>query len=147
MHRCPANTYHSQVLKRPSSLNILERLLQILQLRVHLALSRLRTLHSLSLEGLDRLQLPAHIILLWLESRQLLLDVVDDGSVAELGAVGGEVDLLRLVGKDLDFAARVVVALFEGCEGLGGAAFDAELSGKIGPVDFEGGGALYCRCD
>ena len=53
-----------------------------------------------------------------------------------------EVDFLGLLGEDLDLAARVVVALLEGGESLGGAAFEAELGAQVRPVDLEGGGAL-----
>ena len=53
----------------------------------------------------------------------MALDFVDDGLVFENGSVVGEIDGLRAVGQDLDFATGVVVALFEGGERLGGAAF------------------------
>ena len=123
----PAGTYHSQVLKRPGSLDVLQRLLQVGQFGVDPALRVLGTLHSLCLESLNSLDLTLHIVLLGLEGIDLLLDVVDDGGVAQDGAVVREVDFLRLVGEDLHPAARIVVALLEGREGLGGAAFDAEL--------------------
>lgn len=120
-------TYHSQILKRPSRLNILQRLLEILQLRVDLALGLLGALQRLRLKGLDGLDLPRDIDLLELEAVELLLDVGDDVLILELRAVGAEVDRLRLRGELLDFAARVVVALFEGREGVGCAAAEAEL--------------------
>jgi len=47
----------------------------------------------------------------------------------------GEVDGLGLLGEDLDPAARVVVALFEGLESLGRAAFEAEFLREGGPVE------------
>jgi hypothetical protein len=58
----------------------------------------------------------------------------------------GEVDLLGLLGQDLDLAARVVVALLEGLESLGGGAAEAEFGTQVGPVDLGGGAALKERC-
>jgi hypothetical protein len=116
------NTYHSQILKRPCSLNIAQRLLQISQLRINLTLRLLRALHSLGLKSLDGLDLALDIVLLGLESVDLLLDVRDDFLVLERAAVVGEVDGLRLVLQLLDSAARIVVALLEVGEGVGGAA-------------------------
>lgn len=140
------NTYHSEVLKRPSRLNILQRLLQVLQLRVYLALGLLRALHGLRLKSLDGLDLTADIVLLDLEAAELLLKIIDNSLVLEDGAVVAEVDLLRLLGEDLDLAARVVVALLEVGEGLGGAAFEAKLGAEVGPVHLEGGGTLRDFC-
>lgn len=54
----------------------------------------------------------------------------------------GEVDLLGLLGQDLDLAARIIVALLEGLEGLGGGATEAEFGAQVGPVDLGGGAAL-----
>ncbi len=139
----PSCTYHSQVLKRPCRLDILQRLLQVLQLSIHLALRRLRALHGLRLERINSLQLALYIVLLGLEGTELLLDIVDDGAVLQDGAVVRKVDFLRLFGEELDFAARVVIALLEGGEGLGGAASEAELVAQVCPVDLEGGGALW----
>lgn len=34
------------------------------------------------------------------------------------------------------------MSLLEGSEGGGGLAFEAELGAQLGPVEFEGGGAL-----
>jgi hypothetical protein len=70
-------------------------------------------LESLRLECLDRLNLPAHIVCLGLEGVELLLDIVDDGLVLEDAAVVLEVDGLRLLGEDGNFAARIVVTLLE----------------------------------
>ena len=117
-----SDTYHSEILKRPGRLNVLQRCLQITDLRIDSALGLLRALHSLCLESLDGLDLPAHIVLLDLEAVDLLLNIVDDGGVLEEGAVVGEVDFLGLFGEKLNPAARVVVALFECDEGVGGAA-------------------------
>lgn len=54
----------------------------------------------------------------------------------------GEVDLLGLLGQDLDLAARVVVALLEGLESLSGGTAEAQFGAQVGPVDFGGGAAL-----
>ena len=123
----PPNTHHSEVLKRPGSLNVLERLLQVLQLRINLALGLLGALHSLGLESLNGLDLSLHIVLLGLESIELLLNVGDDVLVLQDAAVVREVDGLGLLGEDLDLAARVIVALLEVGEGLGGIASEAQF--------------------
>lgn len=52
-----------------------------------------------------------------------------------------------MVEEELHLPAGVIVALFEGCESSGGAAFEAELRAKFGPVEFEGGAALDGRTD
>lgn len=72
----------------------------------------------------------------------MLLDVVDDGLVLEDAAVVLEVDCLRLLGENGDFAARIVVALLEVLQGGGSVAFEAQLLTKLGPVELEGGAAL-----
>lgn len=112
--RKAVNPYHSQILKRPRRLNVRQSLLQILQLRIHLALGLLGTLHSLRLKGLDRLDLSRYIHLLDRERIELLLNVRDDVLVLQLRAVVGEVDGLRLLGQHLHSAARIVIALLEG---------------------------------
>lgn len=136
------STYHSQILKRPRLLNIPQRLVQILQLLIDYTLRLLSALDSLRLKRLDRLQLPGHIVRSRLEGLELLLDGVDDGAVLELVAVLGEVDgggLFRELGE---LAAGVVVALFEGEEGGGCVAAEAELGGQLGPVELEGCASL-----
>ena len=138
-----SNTHHSEVLKRSRGLNVLESLLQVLQLLINLALGLLGSLDGLRLESLNRLDLPVDVVLLWLESVELLLEVVDDGLVLEHAAVVGEVDGLWLLGQDLDLAASVVVALLESYKSVGGVAFEAELAAQAGPVDFGGCAALY----
>ena len=135
-------THHSEVLEGPGSLNVLKSLLEVLELSVDLGLGLLGALDSLGLVGLDGLDLAVDVVLLDLEGVELLLDVVDDGGVLQDGAVVGEVDLLGLLGQDLDLAARVIVALLEGLEGLGGAATEAEFGAQVGPVDLGGGAAL-----
>lgn len=136
------HTYHSEVLERPSALNVLQGSLEILQLSVDLALGLLGALHSLRLESLDALDLALDVVLLHLEAAHLLLDVVDDGLVLEDAAVVAEVDRLRLLGEDLDPAAGVVMALLEGLEGLSGAATEAELLGQGSPVELLDSGTL-----
>jgi len=138
-------TYHSQVLKRPRRLDILQRLLQVPQFGLHLPLGLLRVLHRLALERLDRLQLLADIVRRGLEALVVALDLVDDGLVLERRAVVVEVDGLRRVGQHLDLAAGVVVALLEGLQAAGGLAAEAEGGGDFGPVDFQGGAPLVGR--
>ncbi len=135
-------TYNSQLIKRPRRLNILQRLRQRLHLMIHPPLRLLRALHRLSLKRLDGFQLPAHIIRHRLEGFEMLFDFINHGAVVERGSVFGEVDRLRLLVQGGEFAAGVVVALFEGLEGRCGAAFQAEGGGDSGPVDFGCGGAL-----
>jgi len=138
-----SNTHHSEILKRSRSFDVLERLLQILQLLIDLALGLLSGLDGLRLEGLNRLDLSVDIVLLWLESAELLLEVVDDGLVLEHAAVVREVDSLWLLGQKLHLATGVVVALLECYESVGGISFEAELAAQAGPVDFGGCAALY----
>lgn len=121
------NTYHSEVLKWSCGLNVLQRLLQVLQLGINLALGLLSALHSLCLESLNSLDLSLHIVLLWLERSELLLDIGDDVLVLQDRLVVCEVDVLGLVGEDLDLAARGIVALLEAREGVCGASLEAEF--------------------
>ena len=137
------STYHSQILKRPRLLNILQRLLQIHQLPIHQSLGLLRILHRLRLKSLNRLDLPPHIIRHGLERLDVLFNLVDHGLVLERGAVTGEIERLGSFGEELDFAAGVVVAFFEGGEGGGCLAFEAEGGADFGPVDFKGGTSLW----
>lgn len=140
----PRYTHHSEVGKRPGVLNVLERLLEIAELLVDNGLGLLGALQGLCLEGLNGLDLPAHIVRLRFEGVELLLDVVDDGLVLEDATVVLEVDGLRLLGQDGHFAARIVVALLEGLEGGGGVAFEAQLRADLRPVELEGGASLWC---
>lgn len=139
-------TYHGELVEWTSGLDVCQSLLQILQLSVDLALGLLGTLHGLRLECLNGLDLSLDIVLLWLESVELLLDVVDHVLVLEDAAVLGEVDGLGLLGKDLDAAARIVVALLEVGERGGGVASETEFGAKVGPVDFEGCRTLRRKC-
>ena len=141
-----ASTYHGEVLKWTSGLNVLQCLLKILQLSIDLALGLLGALDGLCLEGLDGLHLSLHVILLWLERGELLLEVVDDVLVLQKAAVLGEVDGLWLFGKDLDLATGDIVALLEGGERLSGAAPEAKLGAQVGPVNLRGGRTLSLPC-
>lgn len=135
-------TYDGEVLERPGVLDVLQGLLQVLELGVDLCLGLLCALDGLGLEGVDGLELPVDIVLLWLEGGELLLDLVDDGLVLEHAAVVGKVDGLGMFAQLLELAAGVVVALLEGDQRVGGAAPEAQLGANLGPVDFEGCAAL-----
>lgn len=137
------NLVDGELVKRPRVLDVLQRLLQILQLPVDHGLGLLGALDSLGLESLNGLDLPAHIVGLGLEGREALLDFVNDGGVLEDRAVVAEVDGLGLLRENGDLAARVVVALLEGLEGGGGLAFETELGADCGPVELEGCAALW----
>lgn len=145
MYTAKTATYHSEVFKRPSSLNVVQSLLQVNQLSLDLALSLLSALHSLGLKGIDSLNLTANIVGRRLEALEVALDLVNDGLVLQHVAVVGEVDGLRLLGKSLDLAARFVVTLLEGLQGGGRLAAEAERAGHLGPVEFESGTALNER--
>lgn len=136
------NTYHSEVLEGTGSLDVLQGLLQVDQLSLDLALGLLSVLHSLGLEGVDGLQLAVDIVGGGLETLEVVLDLVDDGLVLEHVAVVGKVDGLRLLGKDLDLAAGVVIALLESLERAGGLAAETERGRHLGPVDLDSGAAL-----
>lgn len=131
-------TYHGELVEWSSGLDVCKSLLQVLQLSIDLALGLLGAFHSLCLESLNGLDLSLDVVLLWLESVELLLNVVDDVLVLQDAAVLGEVDGLGLLGKDLNAAARIVVALLEVGERGGGVASETEFGAKVGPVDFEG---------
>lgn len=131
-----ANTYHSEILERPGLLNVLQRLVQILQFLVNHALRLLGALDGLCLERLNGLHLSLNIVGGWLEGLELLLYIVDDGLVLEDSAVVGEIDGGGVLLELLDLSAGVVVALLESNEGVGGAAFETELGTELCPVQF-----------
>jgi hypothetical protein len=135
-------TYHSEIFERSSILNIPKSLIQILQLLINNALRLLGTLNSLSLKGLDGLDLPLDVIGSRLECLEGALNLVNDGCVLQLTAVEGEVNILRVFGELLELAAGVIVALLESDEGVGGRAFQSELAAEGGPVQLEGGTSL-----
>lgn len=89
-------TYHGEILERPCGFDVFQCFLQILQLRIHLALRLLRALYSLRLERLNGVDLAPNIVLLDLKAADLLLNIVDDSLVLEDGTVVGEVDGLGL---------------------------------------------------
>lgn len=88
-------TYNSKFIPRPGSLNILQRLLQILQLNINTLLRLLRLFHSLRLKGFKSFDLPANIISRRLERLEMTFDLIDDAGVVERLAVVGEIDGLR----------------------------------------------------
>jgi len=135
-------TYDSEILKRPSSLNVLKSLLQLDNLSLNLTLGLLSVLNSLGFKGVNGLNLAADVVGDGLEGLEVVLDLVDDGLVLQDVAVLGEVDALGLLGKELDLAARIVVTLLEGLEGGGCLTAETEGAGHLGPVDFESGTAL-----
>lgn len=136
------NTYHSEVLERPGSLNVIQSLLQLNQLRLDLTPSLFSVLDSLGLKGIDRLNLARDIIASRLEVLELGLDIIDHGLVLQRVAVVVKVDGLGLLRQSLNLAARVVVTLLEGLQGCSRLATEAERAGNLGPVEFQGGAAL-----
>jgi hypothetical protein len=110
-------TYHSQVLKWPGLLNVLQGLLQIHKLRINLALGGLGILDSLGLESLDGLQLLGDIDGDGLESLVGPLNLVNDGLVLEDSAVVVDIQLLGQGTENDDLAAGLLVTLLEGLEG------------------------------
>lgn len=135
-------TYDSELVKWPGSLNVLQSLLQATQLSLNLALGLLSGLDSLSLKGVNSLQLTANVVGSRLEALEVVLDLVDDGLVLEDLAVVGEVDCLREFRQNLDLATRIIVTLLEGLQGSRGLAAEAQRGGDLGPVDLESGAAL-----
>jgi len=134
----PRNTYHSEVLERSSLLDVLQRLLQILQLDINTALGLLGALDSLHLEGLNRLDLSGEVVRRGLEGLEVLLDLVDDGLVLQDRAVVREVDGRRLLRQRLHPAAGIFVALLERLEGGYGLPAETERAGHLVPVELEG---------
>lgn len=127
-------THNSQLLKRPRLLDILQRNIQALQLVVYIRLRLLRAFDGLRLKGLDGLDLPSHVVRHRLEALHVTLDFVHDGPVRQHGAVLREVDRLRRRAEQRQFAARVVVALFEGEQRGCRLPFEAERGADFGPV-------------
>jgi hypothetical protein len=125
--RTPRVTYDSQVLKRPSLLNIPEGLVQIHQLFINKALGLLRALHGLQLKGINSFDLPFDIISDWLERLEMLFNLVDDSRVLQHALVVCKVHILGVFAQLLDLAAGIIVPFLECDESIGGAAFEAEL--------------------
>lgn len=130
-------TYDSEILEGSGSLNVLQGSGKVLELQVDGLLGSLGVLDGLGLEGIDGLQLAGDIVGDGLEGSESLLDLLDDGLVLEDGSVGGEVDGGGLLGKGLELAAGVLVALLEGLEGGNGLATEAQRAGDLGPVELE----------
>ena len=136
------HTHNGQILKRSRRLDVLQRRIQLPQLVIYLALCLLRALDGLHLKRLDGFDLPVHIVRGRFKRLEVAFDLVHDAGVVEGAAVLLEVDGLGLRLEQVELAARVVVALFEGLEGGGRLTFEAEGGGDFGPVEFQGGGAL-----
>ena len=137
--------YHSELLEWSRVLDVLQGLLQVLQLKVNLALGSLSILDSLNLEGRDGLQLAVEVVGGGLEGIEALLDLVDDSLVLEDAAVVSEVDGGRLLGQLLELAAGVVVALLEGLQRCNRLAAQTQRGGDFGPVKLESCGSLRKR--
>ena len=137
-HAAVAGTYDGDVLKRPGLLDVLERLLEVLQLQVDLLLGGLGVADALDLKGLDGLDLARHVVRGRLEGLEAPLDLVDDGRVLERRAVRREVDRRRELRELLHLAAGVVVALLEGLQRCHRLAPEPERRRHLGPVDLEG---------
>lgn len=138
-------TYNSEVLERPGTLDVAESLLQVLELVLNHALGVLCILDSLRLKGIDGLELARHIVALNLEALDGTLELVDNGLILENAAIVGEVDRLGLLGEDVYFSAGLVVALLEGQELRGCVAAQAEGAGDLGPIDLCGRRTLHER--
>lgn len=139
------NTHYSQVVNRPCLVDILQCAFQTLHLRIHALLRVLGALHRLGFKCINGFQLPIEILFDWLESFEVTLNLINDRCILQLGTVIGEIDVLWLRGEKIEFASRIVIALFEGKEGGGGLAFETEGGGDFGPVEFGGGGALFTK--
>lgn len=87
----------SGVLPGSSTLNVTQCLLETPQLNLDLALCLLGILQGDLLKALDRLDLLAHIVGLWLEGLVVLLDLVNDLGVLENAPVVTKVNGLRLL--------------------------------------------------
>lgn len=135
-------TYNSEFIEGTGGLDVLKGLLEVAEFSLNLALGLLSALDSLGLEGINGLQLAGNIVGGGLEVLELVLDLVDDGLVLQDAAVTGEVDGLRLLGKELNLAARIVVTLLESLQRGSGLAAEAEGAGRLDPVDLESGATL-----
>lgn len=81
------------------------------------------------LKSFNPLNLLPNIIALRLKPLDLRLHLIDDLCILQHLPVLREVDRLRLIRQHLYAASGVVVALFEGREGVGCAAAEAQLGG------------------
>lgn len=130
-------TYDGELIEGASLLNVLQGLVQVLELHIDTALGLLSVLDGLGLESLDGLDLAGNIVGDWLESLEVLLYRINDGSVLEDSAVVGEVDTgwLSLEGSEL--AAGILVALLEGVKSSDSLSTKAKVGGDCCPVEFE----------
>lgn len=136
-------TYNRDVLERPGGLNVGQGLLEILQLEADLLLGGLGVLDGLDLEGLDGLELARDVVGSGLVGSEALLNLVDNSLVLEDGAVVRKVDGGGKLGKLLDLAAGVLVALLEGLERGDGLAPKVEGAGDLSPVELERCASLF----
>jgi hypothetical protein len=133
----PIKTYHSEILKWPRLLNILQCLLQILQFHINSALRLLGILDGLLFKRLDSLDLPSHIICLVFEVLKVVLDLADYGLVLEDLTVVGKVDFLRLLREHRHPTSGIFIALLEGLEGGYGLTTEAKVVGDCLPIELE----------
>jgi hypothetical protein len=131
------NLVDGELVEGTGLLDVAQGLLKILELEINLLLGGLGVLNGLDLEGLDGLELAVQVVGGGLEGVETLLDLVNDGSVLEDRAVVGKVDGGRLLLQQLQLAAHVVVALFEGLQAGHRLAAQAERRRDLGPVDLE----------
>jgi hypothetical protein len=131
------STYHSEILEWSRLLNILQRLLQILQLQINTSLRLLSILQGLRLKSFNRLNLSSNIVCRGLERIEMLLDLVDDGLVLQDGTIVSEVDFGGLFGELGHSATGILVTLLEGLEGGDGLAPETKRAGNFGPVELE----------
>ena len=140
------NTYHCEVLERTCLLDVLQSLLQVDQFLVNKTLCLLRIFDSLHLECLDGLDLLRDIVCGGLEVLHGLLDFVDHGLVLEHTSVLCKVHCLGLLGELLNLSTGGIVSLFEVRKSCGGLTLETELRTDLGPIDLQGGGALWVNC-
>lgn len=134
---------HSDLVEGSGGLDVLEGGLKVLELEVDLLLGGLGVLDGLDLEGVNGLDLALDVVGRGLELLEALLDLVDDGLVLERRPVLGEVDRGGQLREQGDLAAGVLVALLKGLERGDRLAAQAQRGGDLGPVELEGGAALW----
>jgi hypothetical protein len=131
----------------PRLLNILNRLLQILQLLPNLLLRLLSTLDRLPLKRLNPLQHSRDIIRHGLETPCRLFNLINDLCVLEDAVVVGKVDFCLGGFEVVEFVVGVDVAFAEGGQGRCRCGGQGEGSGELGPVDAGDGAAGGHRSD
>jgi hypothetical protein len=138
-----SNILNGELVERSGTLNVLESLCELPQLSINLNLRLLSILDSLSLEGLDALELGLEINGVWLEGVERGLDLVNNGLVLEDVAVLREIEGCWELFELGELPAGVFVALLEGREGGGSVALEAEGGGHLSPFNFESGATLW----